>query len=163
MLRSPFSRGVVVVLALAGLVGLYSWYATLSPLPAMGTYPGPAQFLSIPDPYLGEQVATGGRVVGTNPLVLELPGQPGTPRLTLTHTSLAASEGAKVRAFGVLTGPRTIAVTNAFVVPQQGLWFTWTVSFLAGVWVLARIVRDWTIEREPAGLVPRNRRPDGEE
>ena len=66
--------------------------------------------------------------------------------MTITDSELRPDVGDKVRVFGTLTDPRTIQSQYAFVVPPSGHWSAWSVSFLAGLWVLARLIAQWTVD-----------------
>ncbi|WP_372910782.1 hypothetical protein [Salinigranum sp.] len=59
--------------------------------------------------------------------------------------------------FGHLVDEDTVQVTNAFPVPPSGFIYSYLVSFVAGLWVLARLLTQWRLDTA-RGLV---RRPDG--
>jgi hypothetical protein len=49
--------------------------------------------------------------------------------------------------YGKLTAPTAVRAINAFVVPLRGRLYAWAISFLAGLWVLSRLIRHWTMDR----------------
>jgi len=160
MLRSPRARLLAVLVLLCALFGLVVWHGTLEPAPEAGSFPGTEELAADYDAYLGERVTVGGRVVETDPVVVTAEyGVDESIRLTVVglDPSVAVKEGATLRVFGVVKPDRTIRSSNAFTVPTSGLWYTWTVSALAGLWTLARIVRRFRLDREQWGLVPRER------
>jgi hypothetical protein len=146
MIETARGRLVLVVVLLLGQSVLFPLYAQQPVNPDAGVYPRSGDFLENPDQYIGERVVTGGIVQQVSPIVIEVRADQGTHLLTITGTTLTPNIGDKLRVYGTLTGPRTIHSSNAFVVPRGGLWYTWVVSFLAGLWVLARLIRHWTVE-----------------
>jgi hypothetical protein len=105
-------------------------------------------------------VAVGGRIVDTDPVVIDTwhDGEDLT-RLTVVglDPDVGVREGATLRVFGTVEPDRTLRAANAFVVPPIGRWYSWSISFLAGLWVLGRIVRRFRIDRVEWGLVRRER------
>jgi hypothetical protein len=71
--------------------------------------------------------------------------------------------GDTLQVFGVLTDPRAVRATNVVVVPQTGLWDAWVSSFLAGLWVLARLLRHWRLDPETGALHPTPSREEGDD
>lgn len=62
-------------------------------------------------------------------------------RIELLNLDTTVDRDDRLQVFGVLTTPGTVRTTNVVVVPQSGLWYAWISSFVAGLWVLARILR----------------------
>jgi hypothetical protein len=71
--------------------------------------------------------------------------------------------GDTLQAVGVLTDPRTVRLTNVVVVPRTGLWYAWVTSFVAGLWVLARLLRHWRLVTETGALHPTPSREGGDD
>jgi len=160
MLRSPRARLLAVLVLLAALFGLVVWQGALEPAPEAGAYPRSEKLTEEYDRYLGEEVSVDGRIVETDPVVIEAEyGIDESIRLTVVglDADVEVEEGAVLRVFGVVEPDRTVSASNAFTVPTSGLWYSWTVSFLAGLWVLGRVVRHFRFDREAWGLVPRER------
>ncbi|MFB6227592.1 MAG: hypothetical protein ABEH88_03250 [Halobacteriales archaeon] len=158
MLRSPRARLLVVLVLLAALFGLVVWHGTLTPAPDAGAYPGSEELAADYEAYLGEDVTVGGRIVETDPVVVEAEYGVEEPIL-LTVVGLdpgvTVEKDAHLRVFGTVEPDRTVRAENAFAVPPIGPLYAWTISFLAGLWVLGRIVRRFRVDREEWGLVPR--------
>lgn len=147
MIDTLRGRVLVVVLLLVVHALLVPAYA-LQPMNAeAGVFPDATEFTETPERYLGDRVVTGGFVQQTSPVVIEVETTRGKRLLTVTDSELSPAEGDKLRVYGVLTGPETIQSLNAFVVPRGGLFYTWGISFLAGLWVLSRLLRHWTVDR----------------
>lgn len=160
MRSSPAVRGIVLLALLGGLFGLCGWYGSLEPAPAVGAYPGAAEIGTDANRYVGERVAVGGEVVAVSPPVIDTEygvGRTVTLRLVGLDDSIQFEEGDSLRVYGVLQTGRTVRVLRAFAVPWYGRWYTWSVSFLAGLWVLARIVRSWRLDRQAWVLRRRQR------
>lgn len=127
----------------------------------MGVYTGIDDFTESPERFFGDAIVMGGFVQQVSPLVIKVETTYGTHGVTITDSELRPEVRDRVRVFGTLTDPRTIRSHHAFVVPQGGLWYTWSVSFLAGLWVLGRLIQ-WTIDvsrlrfqRRDSSLSPR--------
>lgn len=142
MIDSARARILLVLLLLGGQFALFPLYETQPVNPDAWVFPRSGDFVDAPDEYLGERVAAAGFVQETDPLVIEA----SNARITVTGSDLSPEVGDKVRVYGVLTEPRTIDAIHAFAVPPGGLWYTWSVSFLAGLWVLGRLVRHWRFD-----------------
>jgi hypothetical protein len=148
MLTSGRSRPLAFIVLLALLVGLAIWYGSLTPAPALGAYPDVEDLATSSDQYRGETVEVGGRVVDTTPVTIRVEyGASTTDRFTVTDLSVTPVEGEKLRVYGVVEDDQTIQAVNAFTVPPQGQWYAWGTSFLAGLWVLARLIRQWQLDR----------------
>ena len=146
MIETAKSRLFVIILLLACQAILFPMFAQQPVNSDVGVYANQDEFIQTPNQYIGEQVVTGGFVQQTNPLLIEVETTQGTHDVTITSAGLSPRKGDKVRVYGILTAPKTIESSNAFVVPQGGLWYTWSVSFFAGLWVLFRLIRYWTVD-----------------
>ena len=142
MLQSPRARLLAVVVLLAALFGLVVWHGTLDPAPDAGAYPGSAELAADYDERLGDSVALEGEIVGIDPVVIE--------------SEYGVGESIRLTVVGLDPG-RTIRAENAFVVPATGPLYARGISFLAGLWVLGRIVRRFRFDRTEPGLVRRDR------
>lgn len=158
MLDSPRGRLAALSVLLAVLFGLLVWYGSLGPAPALGNYPSEEHFGPHPDRYVGDRVATTGRVVATDPVRIEVRyGADRRATYAVTGLDGSVAPGRRLRVFGRLVDPETVEAENAFTVPDSGLWYAWGISFFAGLWTLSRIVRHWRIDREGIALVARER------
>ncbi len=160
MLRSPRARLLAVLVLLAALFGLVVWHGTLDPAPDAGAYPGPEDLAADYEAYLGETVAVGGEITETDPAVIEAEyGVDKSIRIAVVGVDpgMTVEKGGQLRVFGVIESDGTIRAENAFFVPNSGRWYTWSISFLAGLWVLGRIALRFRLDREEWGLVRRDR------
>jgi hypothetical protein len=147
MVTTVRRRAVALFVLLALLAGLTVWYGTLVSAPEHGDYPDDEQLTTAYEHYHGEHVTVGGRVVATDPVTIVVGTDTGTPlRLTVTDVSIGVAEGDELRVYGVVESDHKIRATNAVAVPQAGHWYAYSVSFLAGVWVLARLFRYWRLD-----------------
>lgn len=153
-------RAIAIVGLVALLGGLAIWYGSLAPAPALGAYPDQDQLATDYEQYRGDHVSLSGHVVDTNPVLIVTTTDTGAAiRLTVTELSIRVTEGDELRVYGVVEADHTIRAIRAFTVPPSGQWYAWTVSFLAGIWVLARLIRywhidstDWTLARRETAL-----------
>jgi hypothetical protein len=76
--------------------------------------------------------------------------------VTVTGVAHPVAEGDTLRLFGTLIDPETVRVTRSFAVPPSGATYTYSVSFLAGLWVLGRLLSHWRLD-PTRGLVRRSR------
>jgi len=149
-------RAITILGLLAVLFGLAVWYGSLGPAPELGAYPNHEHLGQDYGQYLGAEVTVTGRVIATDPVTISADdGDGDTFQLTVTELALTPAEGEKLRVYGVAEPDHTIRAKNAFTVPQSGSWYAWSVSFLAGLWVLARIGRHWRLDLATGTLEPR--------
>lgn len=145
MIETARLRLFLILLVLAGHVILFPLYAQQPVNQDAGVFPGSDEFIESPEQYRGDSVVTGGIVQQTSPIVIEIETTQGTHTVTVTGITSTPSVGDKIRIYGTLTAPQTINSINAFVVPQAGLWYTWGISFFAGMWTLLRLIRHWRL------------------
>ena len=138
------TRALTVALLLAGLLVLGVWFGTLQPAPALGDYPDADDLAADYDAYLGEPVAVGGRVVATDPVTIDAFGD---DTYVVTDLAIQPDRDDNLYVFAVVRPDATLEATTAYTVPPWGRTYTYVVSALAGLWVLARIVRHWQLER----------------
>ncbi len=129
------------------------------PAPELGVYPEADDIAQQPDTYQDQQVSFTGQVVSTDPLVIrteyETDARIKSMQVTLSDVEATVERGDRLQAFGVLIAPQTVRATNVVVVPQTGRWYAWITSFVAGLWVLARLLRHWTLDAETGAFLPR--------
>lgn len=169
--------GLLVLLAVA-------FGVSTSRGPQLEQAPNADHIASGGDAYVGELVQVSGTVVRTDPVVIAAEYEywtgtryrTGVLEFTVTGLERTVSPGQHLQVYGVLAEARTVEASNAVVVPARNILFMYGVSALAGVWVLLRLVRGWTVDRgtlaieprpEPlvtlAALGPRGSEPEGSE
>lgn len=167
-------RGLGVIAVIVILLGLCVWFGALAPAPTLGAYPDSDTVGQTPSAYVGSVVEISGRVVHTEPVVIELASRPDSRLLAVTDLTTPVVEGETLRVFGTMTGPGTVSATAAFTVPRSGFVYTYVVSFLAGLWVLSRLLGQWRFApragfvrraepRSPAGRLHSRLRPAGDD
>ncbi|ELZ97036.1 hypothetical protein C440_04643 [Haloferax mucosum ATCC BAA-1512] len=157
MQLTPSRRLVCLVVLLGCLVFLMGWFGSLAPAPEMGAYPDEAALGSNYGAWVGEKTSLTGEVVETDPLTVATgDGSGGHLRLRVTETDRRPSPGDRLAVFGVVESDRTIRAETAYVVPSSRYGYMYGVSFVAGLWVLGRLVRTWRFDRGMWSLKPRS-------
>lgn len=136
-----------VVLLLAVLFGLSVWYGTYGVAPELGAYPTEQVVGPTPGQFVGDSVTVSGTVVSTDPVEIRIAYR-GTQRRTLTVTDVdtAVERGDQLRVFGTLVDERTVQATRVVTVSPGEFLYAYVVSFLGGLWVLARFVTQWRLD-----------------
>ncbi|ERG95779.1 MAG: hypothetical protein J07HQW2_02239 [Haloquadratum walsbyi J07HQW2] len=146
MLHTAKGRVLAVTLLLTSLAVLCPLYAQQPVNPELGVYADDNEFTETPERYIGDTVVTGGIVQQVSPLIIELETTQGQREITITDSAFRPEVGDKVRVFGTLTAAGRVQSQSGFAVPQTGRWYAWGISFLAGLWVLTRLIRHWRID-----------------
>jgi hypothetical protein len=170
MIESRASRIAILCVLFAVLAVLLFWYGVPTPPdPQLGQVPTADHLATDADAYVGQPVQVTGTVVGTDPVVVETGYEhwsedryrTGTLEITVTGLATDATPGQTLQVYGTLRDGRTIDATNSSVRSAGSRTFMYGISALAGVWVLARLVRGWTvdwdtlaIEQRPEPLAP---------
>lgn len=148
-------RAVLVTVLVLAQLGLLVWFGSLNPNPALGRYPGQESLATDYDVYVGERVSVDGRVVSTDPVTIRAEHPDGSLQLVITDVGHAVTEGDFLQVYGIVEPGGIVRAINTFAVPPTGRWYTWGVSFIAGLWVLGRVIHDWRFDRSTGGLAPR--------
>ena len=160
MPRSPLLRALLLVAVLGAQFGLLLWGGTL-----VGgfddPYPNEYAIALDSDRYVGQEVAVTAEVVSTDPLVVYEAFQYRDVRLTVEGADVDADVGDRLVVFGVLQPDGRLEAIRAYTIPESGLQYAYVVSALAGLWVLARLVRGWRVDTSEWGLAPREEREGG--
>jgi len=154
---TPRGRRLLVIGLLIGLlVGLSVWHGTLAPNPADGRYPG-TEAIATDDGVVGERVTVWGTVVATDPVVIETEPRGQPVRFTLTGESVAdATVGTEIGAHGTLQSAGTVTVERALFQEPWERQYLYLISFGAGLWVLGRFLRGWSLDRSTLLFQPRS-------
>ncbi|WP_458204551.1 hypothetical protein [Haladaptatus sp. NG-SE-30] len=153
-------RAGILLLLVVLLFGLTVWFGTLTPAPELGVYPSEEHLATDYDHYRGQKVTVSGTVVETDPMTIDAEyGADEHVQFTITNLAIDANEGDNLRVYGTVGPDHTIQSHNAVAVPPSGHVYTYSISFLAGLWVLGRIIRfwrldptDWTLKRRTTPL-----------
>lgn len=155
MIDSTRGRVLAVLCLLAVQVSLFPLYAQQPIDPAAHVYPEEPDVADDPTGYVGERVSLTGFVRETDPLVVRVETTDGAMSVRVVDHSLTPEPGDKVRVFGTLTATDELSATDGFVVPPRGRWYAWGISFVAGLWVLFRLVTHWRVDPATLGFRPR--------
>jgi len=107
---------------------------------------------------VGEEAVVYGQVVERDPVVIRTELDDG--RVVTYRTAdvdRQVSVGEYLEVYGVVAAQRSILARGTVVRGEREHWYTYGVSFLAGLVVLGRIVRDWTVDFDRLALVPGDR------
>ena len=152
----PRARAVAIAVLLAVLVGLFVAAGTQTSDPGLNDYPGEDEVGPDPGAHVGQQVSLDGRVVGTDPLRMEVEyGTGETFEVTVTGVDPTVSAGDHLKAFGTLEAEGRLSADRVVVREPWELWYMYAVSFVGGLWVLARTVRRWRVDADRLAVVPR--------
>ncbi|WP_222912754.1 hypothetical protein [Natrinema sp. SYSU A 869] len=157
--RGRLAAGVVLLAILAGLV---LWAGAVPSDLMTSGHPDEVEVTPNREAYVGEQVAIGGRVVDTEPVVIATRAS-GYGRFTLANadeelqnSDMALERGDRVTAFGTLEDESTLVVDRTTVGNASGTAYMLFVSFVGGLWVVSRFVRDWRFDRGQLAFVRRD-------
>lgn len=154
--QSIVIRLVVLIILIALLAGNLHWYYISGPNPAMGHYPtGGHQLNADYDRYIGERFILDGEVVDTDPVVVRYGPADDPGLLTVTGLSTQPERGDRLRIFGIVRPNHTIEAINVVNLSQRRSWYVESVSLLAGIWVLGRILNHWRLDTHDLTLRPR--------
>lgn len=165
MIETRTSRLAVLCVLFGLLVVLAVWFGTaVSGGPQPGQAPGPDHIAGDAGDYVGRPVQVSGTVLRVDPVVIAAEYEhwtgdryrTGVLEVTVTGSTATVTPGQHLQAYGPLVSERTVEAENSVVVPAGNIGFMYVVSALAGVWVLARLVRGWTVDR---GTLAIGRRP----
>lgn len=139
--------GVLVVLLMAA--------GTLTPASELHHHPDADDLSQDYAAYQGERVEVSGTIVRTDPVVIEVDDADRRPTLTVTNVTEPVAVGQELRVFGTARPNETIAAHETVIVSPWETYYMWTVSFVAGVWVLVRFLRGWRFDRSTLNFVSR--------
>ncbi|QLK27067.1 hypothetical protein HYG81_05525 [Natrinema zhouii] len=157
--RGRVAAGVVLLAVLAVLV---LWAGAVPSDLMTSGYPDEVEVTPNREAYVGEQVVLGGRIVDTDPVVIATRAN-GYGRFTLVNaeeglqnSDVSLEQGDRVSAFGTLENESTLVVDRTTVGDTAGTAYMLLVSFLSGLWVISRFVRDWRFDLDRLAFVRRD-------
>lgn len=89
-------------------------------------------------------------------MVVELTNGVASREVTLRNVGQPLAVGNKVSVFGVVQAEGTILVTEVVIREPWEAVYMYVVSFLAGLWVLARLLNGWTVDKNHWTIAPRS-------
>lgn len=154
MLTSRRARTVGVLCLVLVLGGLCLVYGGQTTVQAEATLPQADDLGYDAERYVGTAVEVSGIVIDTDPVVIgaeynyyaagERHG--GFFTLTLRGLSVDLAERQIVEVYGVLESPEALTVQTLVVIPAGHSLYMYLVSFLAGLWVLGRLLAHWRLD-----------------
>lgn len=149
-------RALAVLVLLLVLAVLFVGHGATGYDPERNHYPDEEQLVEDYDAYVGERVDLSGEVVNEDPVVIDA----GTPagdsfELRIENVDEPVSEGERLSVFGTVEPDRTIEAERTLVREPWEITYMYGISLLAGLWVLARFVREWRISTDEWAFVPR--------
>ena len=118
-------------------------------------YPGNEEVFTNPDQYFGQQVSVGGTVLDTDPLTVETTIQGEQITFVVENANLDVSTGDRLSVFGTLGSADTVTAEEVVHREPWEAYYMYLVSFLAGLWVLARLLNRWTVDTDTWTVIPR--------
>ncbi|WP_336343396.1 hypothetical protein [Halalkalicoccus ordinarius] len=150
------SRLLGLAVLLCVLFGLLVGAGTLAPDPSMNRYPDHGALDGNYDAYEGDRVEVSGTVVAVDPVVVEHRDDiDGALTLTIENVDEPVEPGQELRVFGTARPGGTIDAEETVVVSRWETYYAWIVSFVAGLWVLGRFLRDWRFDPSTSSFEPR--------
>jgi hypothetical protein len=104
---------------------------------------------------IGRGSLLAGAVVDTDPLVIELSEHGQTHRLTVLDSDTEVEIGQRLSVFGTLQSEDTIMAKDSYLRDPANAQYMYVVSFLAGLWVLARLLNGWQLNTTELTVEPR--------
>jgi hypothetical protein len=151
MINSSRTRVALLALLLVSQASLLVWFGTVNQGPFVRELAGAGD-----DP-VGETVVVTGTVIDTNPVRVRIDRVPRSESVAVRGVGQQVNVRDHIQVRGRVTGHRTVRANRAIVVPWWGQWYAWSISFLAGLWVLGRVGRQWTFDSKSLSLVLRTR------
>ena len=148
-------RFALIAVLLVVLAGLFVWAGTIEPDPDNNNFPGETEVLDDPDQYVGQQVSISGTVVETDPLTIEISDRNQRTTVIIENANPDVSPGDHLSVFGTLQSENTVSAENTVRRASWEAYYMYVVSFLAGLWVLARLLNRWTVDPDTWSVVPR--------
>jgi len=143
-----------LLLLICVLGGLFLWAGTLDPNIQNHRYPDSADVAANPELYVGASVEVSGTVIETNPAIITVTSGTETQNLEITNVEKPISEGETVFVFGTLQDTNTIEANSVVSRTALAERYMLIVSFVAGLWVLARLIKDWEFGPDKSLLKP---------
>lgn len=154
-------RALAVLALVLGQFGLLVWYGQgVEQIDRSDTVTR-GDLLTPGETHVGKTVVVTGTVVSADPVRIAISGTDGTVHLTIVDLAVDVAVGDQLRVRGTMVRPGTVSSAAAFTVPRWELWYVWGISFVAGLWVLFRSLRTWTVDGDRLAIVPRDQGKHG--
>lgn len=155
MFESVRARIVVIVILFILLFSLFIWYGSLSPAPEKGRFPGSDELIEDYDSYIGEKVEVSGRVIETNPVIIEVESGDRTIELEVAGLQEQPDKGDRLTVFGTAEQNKTIQAENSIIRPIWRYVYMYGISVAAAGWIGLRILGQWKFDKKTLAFEPR--------
>lgn len=157
-MRRRYGRALGVLTLICLLCALLVWAGTVPPNINQHRHPGNEEIVTHYDAYVGSEVEIGGTVVQTEPVTLKLTHHRSTRTVTVRDVDQPIEIGDRIVVFGAVQ-PNNVIISRGTTVRKP--WeasYMYVISFLGGLWVLARLVNGWRLDRNRWTINPRESR-----
>jgi len=153
--RLDIRVGLIVALLII-LAGLFVFAGTIDPAPSDRDYPGGVELLEGTSQYLGDRVVVSGTVTAVDPVTIEAEPVAGeTLVFAVSNTARTPAIGDQIIVYGTLRAENRIhAIEQVHREPWERQYM-YVVSFVGGLWVLARLITGWRFDPGTWSFVPR--------
>ncbi|GEM_PF-615409 len=143
MFEAKTSRKILIVVLSIVLAVFFVWYGSMEPAPDKGDYPGQEDLIKDYEKYIDEKAEVGGKVIETDPLVIETEYGDRTMDLTIVDAQESPSKNDRVTVYGTVRENHTIEAENMVVRPRWRWFYMYGISGIAAVWVGLRMIEQW--------------------
>lgn len=150
-------RIAVMCILIIALFGSLVWFDSMSPSPELGVPPTESNFVGSYDRFVGQRVLADGTVTSSDPLKIRVSSEKDEIiELKIIGHDRVVSRGDGLSVYGVLETKNRIKAINIIHKPRAAQQRTYVVSFIAGLWVVGRLVRHWQPNQSRLIFEPRN-------
>jgi len=152
--RRARALGILVLVCL--LAGMFVWAGSITPNPAENRYPGNTELLEDYEAHIGDPVQISGPVVHTEPVIIRISNSHESREINVQNFHPSVSVGERIVVFGTVGDDNTLDSDDAVVREPWEAKYMYLVSFVGGLWVLARLVNGWKINTDRWSVKPRD-------
>lgn len=149
-------RVFLILVLLLGQVGLMVSFEMRSLDPQAGNNPTVEQLREDYEAFIDEDVHVAGKVINTDPTVISY-GQPpdDVVEIYITGVDKRIRQGDTLRVYGTVQPGNTIHAIRVITITRVGRMYMYSISVVAGLWILSRFLRDWTFDIDEQGFTRR--------
>jgi hypothetical protein len=128
----------------------------IGPAPGNNNYADADEWGPTPETYTGQSVQATGIVTTTDPVVIDVEyGDDRLIEVLVTDVEATVNPEQELAAFGRLSDEQTIEAERTHHRDQWEVYYMSGISFVGGLVVLGRVLRQWVPHRHSRGVVPR--------
>lgn len=148
-------RIFLIVVLLVAQFGLLVFFESSSSRFEAGVYPPIDSMKNNYQEYYGKNVNVAGSVIHTDPIIISYGYSPeNSVELRIAGVDERVHLGDSVRVYGRVESDYTIDGKRLIKVSRTGQFYMYSISLLAGFWVLGRVIRDWKFDIKSVGFKP---------